>query len=146
MVASWPQGQKPISTALPTPSALPYLVYYDVQDAYGSRAVQAVSVVAVQAALQAVLPREEALRCLEDVAGLAGLARGLDAAAATSEQAAPLMDAVQLLRLLRAACLLRPQRSYDVARAAAWARGRGQPAAAGARGGSSSIGSLPDVA
>ena len=97
-----------------------------------------VPVTAISSALQSVMPREDALRCLEAVTGVTGLLQqGLDLGLAVPQP----QDIARVHRLLRAGTLLRPQRSYDLPGALAWALSRAE----GARG-AQSFGALPDVA
>ena len=120
------------------------LVEETVSQAKGSQPTQSalVDVGTISAALQTIMPKEDALRCLETVTGLAGLTQqGHDLATAVPADGA-LLDVTKVLLLLRASCLLRPQRSYDLAGALAWARG----AKGGVAGGAGSLGVLPDVA
>ena len=103
-----------------------------------------VDVGTISAALQTILPKEDALRCLETATGLAGLTQqGHDLALALPEgtQGAKL-DISKTLLLLRASSLLKPQKSYDLPGALAWARGQSKIGVVGA----GSIGALPDVA
>ena len=111
-------------------------------------AMSRLPVSSLAAALQAVMPREEALRCLEQATGLqlhlpppplspqppaaAGHSGAAEGGAAVEEEEAEethsssvQLDVLQLLRRMRAGCLLRPQGSRDLPGALAWARSRG---------------------
>ena len=130
-------------------------------------AMSRLPVSSLAAALQAVMPREEALRCLEQATGLQlhqshppqsqqqqqpGAAGQAEGGAAVEEEeevrsSSAQLDVLQLLRRMRAGCLLRPQGSRDLPGALAWARSRGGGGggACGA-GGTASLAVLPDVA
>ena len=112
-------------------------------------AMSRLPVSSLAAALQAVMPREEALRCLEQATGLqlhlpppplsqqqpaaAGHSGAAEGGAAVEEEeeaeethsSSVQLDVLQLLRRMRAGCLLRPQGSRDLPGALAWARSRG---------------------